>query len=266
MLGRIGRHAVGLARGSLAGSGPARFPAAFRTLVSRPSSLRAENAVTARGGGRGARKFNANFFSASFASAAVRKGRLSQLYENLDFGTVIMNLGAVSGLCGFMMSDVLYLRMLSICGSLCGITYNITRTPRQINACLWGAVFISTNAFMIVQLIRERNQEGPQFTFNELELWQRHFSDHGVDHKTFKRLMDHAKWETKRLGDVIVPAGKPLERVILIHDGLATAFKEGVGKHGLRWAKKMYEYEGRGRNGCIIGGTALVDPNTTRHP
>lgn len=190
---------------------------------------------------------------------------LSKIYKRLDFGTLIMNLGAISGLLGFMMSDVLHLRMLSIMGSACGITYNITRAPRQINACLWGAVFISTNMYMIVQLIRERNQEGPQFSIQELELWQRHFSDHGVDHQTFQRLMDHATWEVKRAGDVIVPAGKPLRRVILIHDGVATAFREGIDRHGLKWREKMYEYEGRGRNGCIIGGTALVEPKTTRH-
>jgi hypothetical protein len=203
--------------------------------------------------------------AATAAAAASREGRLAKIYRKLDWGTVIMNVGAISGLCGFMMSDVLYLRMLSIGGSLCGITYNITRSPRQINACLWGAVFVSTNLFMIVQLLKERSAEAPLFSLAELELWQRHFSDHGVDHKTFKRLMDQARWETKRVGEVIVPAGKPLERVILIHDGVATAFKEGLDKHGLRWSEKMYEYEGRGRNGCVIGGTALVDPNTTRH-
>ena len=94
-------------------------------------------------------------------------------YKDIDWGAVIMNVGAVSGLAGFMMSDVMYLRLLSICGSLCGVGYNITRTPRQINACLWGGVFISTNLVMIMQLIRERNAELPKFNVEELHLWQR---------------------------------------------------------------------------------------------
>ncbi len=51
----------------------------------------------------------------------------SDALRRLDFGTVVMNVGAISGLVGFMMSDVLHLRLLSITGSLCGITYNITR-------------------------------------------------------------------------------------------------------------------------------------------
>ena len=69
--------------------------------------------------------------------------------ESWDAGRLIMNLGAVSSLSGFMMSDVLYLRGLSVFGSLCGITYNATRQPAQWNGVAWGCVFISTNLYMI---------------------------------------------------------------------------------------------------------------------
>lgn len=37
-----------------------------------------------------------------------------------DKGLFVMNLGAILSLTGFMMSDVLYLRLLSVCGSFCG--------------------------------------------------------------------------------------------------------------------------------------------------
>ena len=37
-------------------------------------------------------------------------------------GQVVMNVGAILSLSGFMMTDVLYLRMLSVCGSCCGMT------------------------------------------------------------------------------------------------------------------------------------------------
>jgi CRP-like cAMP-binding protein len=181
--------------------------------------------------------------------------------QKIDWGTVVMNVGAVSGLCGFMMSDVLYLRILSICGSLCGVGYNITRTPRQINACLWGGVFITTNLFMIVQLIQERNAEGPKFNIHELHLWQRHFKEYGVDARTFQKMIAKSSWKTYARGDEIVAAGLPLDEVLVIHEGEACAYKTDYDKEGeLQFKQEMYRYEGRGRNGCIVGGTALVDP------
>lgn len=184
--------------------------------------------------------------------------------QKIDWGTVVMNVGAISGLCGFMMSDVLYLRALSICGSLCGVGYNITRSPRQINACLWGGVFISTNLYMIVQLIQERNAEGPKFNIHELHLWQRHFKEYGVDARTFKKMIDASTWKTYARNEEIVAAGLPLDEVLVIHEGEACAYKTDYDKEGeLQFKQEMYRYKGRGRNGCIVGGTALVDPRTT---
>ena len=37
---------------------------------------------------------------------------------------LLMNLGAVLSLSGFMMSDILLLRLLSMSGSICGMIYN----------------------------------------------------------------------------------------------------------------------------------------------
>ena len=80
-----------------------------------------------------------------------------------------MNLGAVSSLSGFMMSDVLYLRCLSVFGSLCGITYNATRQPAQWNGVAWGCVFISTNLYMIYNLLLERAEI--KFSVDEGASW-----------------------------------------------------------------------------------------------
>jgi hypothetical protein len=44
-----------------------------------------------------------------------------------DKGLILMNLGAVASLSGFCMTDVLSLRLLNICGTLCGMAYNCTR-------------------------------------------------------------------------------------------------------------------------------------------
>ena len=202
---------------------------------------------------------------------AFPKPRFSQTSINLtdlkklDIGTVIMNIGAISGLVGFMMSDVLHLRLLSITGSLCGITYNITRNPRQINACLWGGLFATVNAYMTYKLLQERNAAEPQFNVHEMELWQRHFKEYGVKAKVFKKMVSEADWHTYRKGEVIVPFNIPLDRVHIIHDGQATVFKEGT-EGELKYRTEIYKLVGRGRNGCIVGGTALVEPKTAKHP
>jgi hypothetical protein len=60
-----------------------------------------------------------------------------------------MNCGAVLSLSAFMMHDVLILRLLSMCGTCCGMAFNFTRQPRQINAVAWGMVFISVNALQV---------------------------------------------------------------------------------------------------------------------
>lgn len=73
-----------------------------------------------------------------------------------DFGRAFMNLGSLMGLVGFSMSDILLLRWLAVGGSLCGIVYNYTRHPCQVNAVLWAIVFIVLNLIMIKSLLEER--------------------------------------------------------------------------------------------------------------
>ena len=88
--------------------------------------------------------------SRSFFTRAVDKAKS-------DPGKLIMNVGAIASLSGFMMSDVMHLRALSILGSACGMCYNFTRKPRQINALLWGLVFASVNVYHLYWLYQERS-------------------------------------------------------------------------------------------------------------
>ena len=169
----------------------------------------------------------------------------------LDFGTFMLNFGAISSLSGFMMSDILHLRALSIVGSLSGITYNMTRSPRQINAVLWGLVFMAVNCTMIVKLLLERREI--HFTVDEAALYHKLFENFGVSPRLFKSLMEKATWSEVPAGAVIVENGKPLRQVILLANGRATA-------HNAKTGDCLYAYSGTD-HGCIIGATAIVDPS-----
>jgi hypothetical protein len=168
----------------------------------------------------------------------------------IDFGTTMMNFGAITSLSGFVCTDVLYLRSLSILGSACGIVYNMTRVPKQINAVIWGLVFIGVNLGRIVQLMEERQEI--QFSVEEADCYHRLFKPHGVEPYVFKKLLKKAKWRTINPGRHLVRAGKPLNHVHILVKGTAVAY-DGKGD------QQLYNYSSTD-NGCIIGATAVVDP------
>jgi hypothetical protein len=169
----------------------------------------------------------------------------------IDFGTSMMNFGAITSLTGFAMSDILYLRSLSIMGSLCGVVYNITRVPKQVNAVAWGFIFIFVNLARTIQLLFERREI--QFSVEEAAIFYRLFETHGVEPAVFKRLLEKAEWKTIENGKMIVPDGKPLHKVIILVEGSAVCYEGNTNT-------RMYTYSAKD-NGCIIGATAVVDPS-----
>ena len=187
----------------------------------------------------------------------------------------MMNVGAVSSLCGFMMTDVLHLRSLSIFGSLCGMAYNSTRSPPQWNGVAWGLVFASTNAFMIMKLLAEQSEV--KFSEEEWALYRAHFEDQDISPLQFFRLMRMATWERYSEGDVVVAGGVPLDRVVFVHAGRFDAYSMGTDDPPPQQAAHrrhastnlLYTYSasetraagGGEYGGTVIGGTALVDPS-----
>lgn len=170
--------------------------------------------------------------------------------QKVDFGTAIMSFGATASLTGFLMSDVLHLRSLSILGSTCGLIFNYTRSPRQLVACGWGSLFISINLFMITRLLMERREI--TFRVEEASLYHSLFRRFGVTPIQFKRLMAISVWTHFESGDAVIESGEPLDRVLLVAEGGATCF-DGATK------QTKYRYSA-GQNGCIIGATAVAEP------
>jgi len=175
-----------------------------------------------------------------------------------DPGNLVMNAGAIISLSGFMMSDVMYLRGLSIVGSMCGMSFNLTRKPPQYNAVMWGLVFVSVNVYHLYHLYLERTDD-MTFHQDEMMLYTSHFKDWGVEPWQFKKLvkLDGCRFCTFKRGDIIVSADKPLSDVMMVVKGEVGV--EDKNDPPLSKTPK-YTYRGDGKNGCVIGGTALVDP------
>lgn len=97
------------------------------------------------------------------------------------------------------------------------------------------------------------------FHHDEMMLYSTHFKDWGVEPWQFKKLvkLDGCRFKTFRRGDVIVEPNKQLDDILMVVRGEVGAEKKDM---PTLTQKPMYTYRGDGKNGCVIGGTALVDP------
>ena len=118
------------------------------------------------------------------------------------------------------------------------------------------------------------------FDDDEMALFQLQFAPYGVTPQQFFELLKHGKWSVAEAGQIIVRKGEPMDSTIFLHSGAAQAtsgYIVGAGKDGDD-GEICSLYEGRVRpegfapelshltRGCIIGGSALVEPELTGRP
>ena len=131
---------------------------------------------------------------------------------------MLLNVGMISSLTGFMMSNVLHLRALSVFGSICGMIYN---TKNKVwPSVMWGGIFVAVNCTMITMLLLE--QRPVAFDDDDYAIYAVHFADHGVRPKQFQRLLNAATRESFPQGAILKRQGESSDqRVMLIVDGAA---------------------------------------------
>ena len=85
-----------------------------------------------------------------------------------------------------------------------------------------------------------------------------HFKAWGVEVWQFKKLvkLDGCRFRKLKKGEVVVQSGKPLNDVLMVVKGEVGA--EDPTQPSMS-RPPLYTYRGDGTNGCVIGGTALVD-------
>lgn len=126
------------------------------------------------------------------------------------------NLAFILVACSFMVKDILWLRLLSVTGSLCSIGYNayVTTQPLWVPIS-WNLFFISLNFFHITKIIygnrtialNEKEQELYQMSFGQLNLIE------------FSKLIRMGQWRKAESGVVLVKEGQPMEELLMIYNG-----------------------------------------------
>jgi len=109
----------------------------------------------------------------------------------------------------------------------------------------------------MVPLLFMKDRKKLYFTEKELSLYESFFQPFGVTPPDFFELMQHSRWRRAEAGQTMVPAGKIMDRVILLHTGSASAFTSGGGPGAS--PLKLYNYRGRGDAEGAAGGAAVGD-------
>ena len=175
----------------------------------------------------------------------------------------------------------------------------------RVTKWLAGATGLSIGCVLgMVPLLFISDRKHVYFSDDDLALYQRQFAPYGVSPEQFFALMQSGTWHTVEAGSMLVRQGEQMDRVLLLHSGCAESWtqmadgsKENVwlytGKPGeteqaaaahrggdgpsqastpermeavaMRLAAEEAARRGQLR-GCIIGGTALVEPDVLSKP
>ena len=113
----------------------------------------------------------------------------------------------------YWVKDILWLRLLSIVGSLVVIPYYLLQTDPLWTPMMWSCVFISINAARAWGIMQERRPVA--FTGDEQLLYDKTFS--ALSPQQFKRLLAIGEWQDLERGYVLHSTGDPpdsLEAVV----------------------------------------------------
>lgn len=121
---------------------------------------------------------------------------------NLSFLDDLANLMFISA---YLVKDILWLRLLSIVGSLLVLPYYLLRPEPLGTPAMWSCVFIAVNATRAWGIVRERRPV--VFAPEEQLLYDRTF--HTLSPAQFKRLLAIGTWRDLPRGHVLHATGDP---------------------------------------------------------
>ena len=168
--------------------------------------------------------------------------------KGTDVGVIVLNVGMVLSLTGLAMTDVLYLRSLSLVGSVCGIYYNYTRKPKPLKeAILWSCAFISLNAFMIVKILIEK--QPVQFAQEDFEVYKSQFLKHGIAPRQFLRIMNISERKRFKPGELLHAQDDPVTCLTILCKGKCSILVNG---------ERVTEIYGNQSGNSLLGAIAAL--------
>ena len=125
---------------------------------------------------------------------------------------------------GFLVRDILWLRLLTILGYSVFCLFHLTRAGGPAwNFLIWYAALMTINGGHAIWLIYERQL----VRLNEEECRLRDLVFRGLDPLPVKRLMRAGTWLDLPPGEVLTRKGHPVSRLIVIADGEAVVSHDG---------------------------------------
>jgi len=142
--------------------------------------------------------------------------RLSDIAGHLAFGLIALS---------FLVTDILWLRGISVVASVAAILYNYVAPDRPLWLVIgWNVVFVLVNGYQILRLLRERRPI--EFSPEEQALYELVFP--ALEPGQFKRVLESGRWVDFEPGATLIAEGLEHGDVFLISSGRVAIEKEGA--------------------------------------
>jgi hypothetical protein len=135
----------------------------------------------------------------------------------------VIHVANVLYLLSYLVKDILWLRLLSICGGGLLMVVYVVSVPPMLTPLAWAVVFASINAYQIYRLILERR---PVRLEQEAQrLYQLVFRS--LTPREFVKLLSIARWDSASASARLVERGMHLDRMMVIVAGSTSVQVDG---------------------------------------
>ena len=135
---------------------------------------------------------------------------------------IFIHASYVLSLAAYLIRDILYLRIVAICAAIAAVFYAVLAHEWSIG--YWEAGIVLVNAVQVAILLRERRNA--VFNQEEQELHDNLFKHFSA--VQFKALLKQSVWVDAPPGETLTEQGKPVVRLVLIVQGLASVDIDGT--------------------------------------
>jgi hypothetical protein len=172
---------------------------------------------------------------------------------NVLIGHLAGHLASILTMAAYLLKDILWLRLLTILSCFAGIAFNYFE-PATRTMIYWNVLFAIINIVQVAIIIKQRSSV--HFTEEEKELHDTLFKNFAPFE--FMKLMRVGKWLEAKQGEILATEQKPIDRIMLIYNGLV-----GVESKGKEVAK-LKDGNFIGEVSFIAGGAATATVRALR--